>query len=329
MLRVRLLEPVPPRRRSSFRARCGRRVTARVAVPLVRVPSAERETRRCCRRRRRRRRDFRTAGARTRACRPIRARRYRGGPRVAVDDRVSPAARWPGSDPRSLAVTVVRYTPQAVLIANVEEARYRTLASEDGRLLVEARYAVRNNQRSFLKVTLPAGATVWSADVGRAADSSRRRRSRRGAASARERAGRRGRADIRGELVYLQRIDAAWLDKGRTRLRAAGARSAGVADGLSSCTTRRASGSSRSLASFRLEYDPGPFAEALRDRPLRRRRGTRPGTAATRPTPATAGLQALVDRFQRRGRRPNGRRLAAGARDVSRHSVRRCSWRPS
>ena len=63
-------------------------------------------------------------------------------------------------------MTVVRYTPQAVLIANVEEARYRALASEDGRLLVEARYAVRNNQRSFLKVTLPAGSTVWSAKVG-------------------------------------------------------------------------------------------------------------------------------------------------------------------
>ena len=60
----------------------------------------------------------------------------------------------------------MRYTPQAVLIANVEEARYRALAAEDGRLLVEARYAVRNNQRSFLKVTLPPGATVWSAKVG-------------------------------------------------------------------------------------------------------------------------------------------------------------------
>src|SRR5205809_6088504 len=46
-----------------------------------------------------------------------------------------------GSEPRSLAVTIVRYTPQAVLVANVEEARYRTLVAEDGRVLVEARYA--------------------------------------------------------------------------------------------------------------------------------------------------------------------------------------------
>jgi hypothetical protein len=37
----------------------------------------------------------------------------------------------------------VRYTPQAVPVGNVEEARYRALAGEDGRLLVQARYAVR------------------------------------------------------------------------------------------------------------------------------------------------------------------------------------------
>ena len=40
-------------------------------------------------------------------------------------------------------------------------ATARSLA-EDGRLLVEARYAVRNNQRSFLKVSLPPGAQLWT-----------------------------------------------------------------------------------------------------------------------------------------------------------------------
>lgn len=34
--------------------------------------------------------------------------------------------------------------------------------STDGKELVQARYAIRNNQRNFVKVTLPAGATVWS-----------------------------------------------------------------------------------------------------------------------------------------------------------------------
>lgn len=66
---------------------------------------------------------------------------------------------------RSLTVNVARYTQQAVLMANVEEARYRALFSSDGKVLVQARYAVRNNQRNFLKVTLPAGSSLWSASL--------------------------------------------------------------------------------------------------------------------------------------------------------------------
>ena len=67
---------------------------------------------------------------------------------------------------RSLSVNVARYDQQAVLLANVEEARYAVLMSADGKELVQARYAVRNNQRNFVKITLPAGATVWSASLG-------------------------------------------------------------------------------------------------------------------------------------------------------------------
>ena len=66
---------------------------------------------------------------------------------------------------RSLSVNIVRYDQQAVLMANVEEARYQILMSADGKELVQARYAVRNNQRNFVKVALPAGATVWSASL--------------------------------------------------------------------------------------------------------------------------------------------------------------------
>jgi hypothetical protein len=74
-----------------------------------------------------------------------------------------------GQAARSLAVTVSRYTAQAVLLANVEEARYRVLLTEDGKALVEGRFAVRNNQRSFLGITLPASATLWSASIDRRA----------------------------------------------------------------------------------------------------------------------------------------------------------------
>jgi len=66
---------------------------------------------------------------------------------------------------RALSVNVARYTPQAVLMANIEEARYQVLISNDGKTLAQARYAVRNNERNFLKVTLPPGATLWSASL--------------------------------------------------------------------------------------------------------------------------------------------------------------------
>jgi hypothetical protein len=62
---------------------------------------------------------------------------------------------------RSLSVHVVRYQQQAVLMANIEEARYHILSSNDGKTLVRVQYAVRNNQRNFAKVTLPAGAVLW------------------------------------------------------------------------------------------------------------------------------------------------------------------------
>jgi len=85
-----------------------------------------------------------------------------------ISSRQSPllaAFRFRVGDPaaRSLSINVARYTQQAVLLANVEEARYRVLVSHDGKTLVQARYAIRNNQRNFVKVALPPGAFIWSA----------------------------------------------------------------------------------------------------------------------------------------------------------------------
>ena len=70
-----------------------------------------------------------------------------------------------GMAARSLSVQVTRYQSQAVMVANVDEARYQVLVAEDGKCLVRARYAVRNNRRSLLSVVLPAGATLWSTSV--------------------------------------------------------------------------------------------------------------------------------------------------------------------
>ena len=91
------------------------------------------------------------------------------GPTIASRESPSLVAfRFrPGAqkDARSLSLRVVRYAQQAVLTANVEEARYRVLMSDEGKTLTQARYAVRNSQRNFVKIALPAGAVVWSASM--------------------------------------------------------------------------------------------------------------------------------------------------------------------
>lgn len=122
-----------------------------------------------------------------------------------------------GGTNRALAVNVVRYTTQAVLMANVEEARYHVLLSKEGKTLVQALYAVRNNERNFLKLTLPAGATLWSASLGG-------RPVRPGQAPdgglllplEKARTGEEAPA-FAVEVVYLERA-AAWNDKGQVKL---------------------------------------------------------------------------------------------------------------
>lgn len=66
---------------------------------------------------------------------------------------------------RSLTVNVARYTQESVLMANIEEARYRILMSGEGKMLVQANYAIRNNRKNFLKITLPKDAAIWSATL--------------------------------------------------------------------------------------------------------------------------------------------------------------------
>jgi hypothetical protein len=118
---------------------------------------------------------------------------------------------------RSLTVNVARYTPQAVLTANVAEARYNVLITNEGKQLVQARYAVRNNQRNFLKITLPQGATLWSACLegkpvrpGQSPDGSvllPLEKSHAGEDS----------PEFAVEVVYISR-GAAWNDKGQFKL---------------------------------------------------------------------------------------------------------------
>ncbi len=118
---------------------------------------------------------------------------------------------------RALTVNVARYTQESVLVANIEEARYNILISGEGKTLVQAKYAIRNNQRNFLKITPPAGALVWSASLsgkpvrpGMAPDGSLL------LPLEKARAGEEAPA-FAAELLYLSR-GTAWNDKGKVRL---------------------------------------------------------------------------------------------------------------
>jgi hypothetical protein len=295
VLHVRLLEPAANEIAFVVQADMRTPRDGSIIVPLVRMPSAERESGGVAV-------DVVGAGE-------ISGRQARGlepadpselGEVVAsrespsmVAFRLKPIA---GAEPRSLAVTVVRYTPQAVLVANVEEARYRALASADGRLLVQARYAIRNNQRSFLKATLPPGATVWSAEVAG-------RPVRPGAAE-----GdavllplEKGRAGIEApffavDIVYLQRTRD-WSDKGQAHI------DLPALDLPVSRTVVQLHYSPRFEVkplpgAFRAGADPGIFAVALRAP------APPPQPALSRDSQASSSLQELVDKFRNE---PGGR----------------------
>jgi len=102
-------------------------------------------------------------------------------------------------------------------MANVDEARYQVLITGEGKVLVQARYAIRNNQRNFLKVTLPAGATLWTAFSGWSRGSARSisdgslllplDKARSGEEA----------PEFAAEIVYLAR-GSAWNDKGQFKL---------------------------------------------------------------------------------------------------------------
>jgi len=140
-----------------------------------------------------------------------------------VSNRQSPslaAFRFRSGDSkltRSLSLNIARYTPQAVLMANVSEARYQVLISNEGKTLIQARYAVRNNQRNFLKITLPPGATLWSASL--AAKAVRPGQSPDGSLLLpldKARAGEEA-PEFAVEVVYLSR-GTVWNDKGQFKL---------------------------------------------------------------------------------------------------------------
>jgi hypothetical protein len=296
VLRVRLLDPTFTETSFVVAGETRAPREGQIAVPLFRMPAAERETGGVAV-------DVVGAGEiaelQARGLEPADPSELGS----AVSGRESPSMiafrlrPLAGADPRGLTVTVVRYTPQAVLVANVEEARYRALATEDGLVLVEARYAVRNNQRSFLKASMPDGATLWSAHLAG-------RPVRPGLAGQdaillpleKGRAGEDAPTFV-VELIYLQRATG-WAGKGLTTLSLPALDLPVSRAGMTVHYSPRFRIDVQPGA-FRLTDDIGPFADALRRAP--------PAAVAAAPATAPAlrggndasgGLQALIDRFQ-------------------------------
>jgi len=177
-LTVSFIEPVQDTTRFIVSGELRLPRAGKVEVPLMRLPAAERETG--------------GVAVEVLGAGEIKDRQANGLEEAEaaelgqlISSRQSPsliAYRLPpaeGKSARSLSLEVARYTPQAILTANIEEADYSALVTGDGKLLVQTRFAVRNNQRNFLKLNLPATATLWSASVagrpvrpGRAPDGS-------------------------------------------------------------------------------------------------------------------------------------------------------------
>ena len=70
-----------------------------------------------------------------------------------------------GSDPVTLAFGVTRFPDAAVLAAGADRATATTLVTAEGRSLTEITLTVRNQAQPFLKVGLPSGSTLLSAEV--------------------------------------------------------------------------------------------------------------------------------------------------------------------
>ncbi len=73
--------------------------------------------------------------------------------------------KQPAEDP-TLALQWVRFPDGSVLAAEAESAVITTLVTSEGKSLTEVKLIVKNQAQPFLKVALPAGVTILSADVG-------------------------------------------------------------------------------------------------------------------------------------------------------------------
>jgi Carboxypeptidase regulatory-like domain len=70
------------------------------------------------------------------------------------------------SETPTLALAWVRFPDGSVLAAVAESAQVTTLVTTEGKSLTEVKLVLKNQAQPFLKVNLPTGVTILSADVG-------------------------------------------------------------------------------------------------------------------------------------------------------------------
>jgi hypothetical protein len=305
-LKVTFLEPISVQAAFSLAAEARMPRDGTVGIPLVRLPAAERESG--------------GVAVEVLGAGEISDRKPRGldpadpselGEPVTGRDSPSMQAfkfrAQPATAARDLTLFIARYTPQAVLVATIEEARYDALLEEEGKTLVRARYAVRNNQRAFLGVTLPQGATLWSAAVAN-------RPLRPGVASdgamllplEKGRAGEETPPFV-VELTYVQRIGA-WADKGRTTLVLPSVDLPVARTGVTLRHSPRFSVSPEPGA-FRTNADPGPFTATLQEAPDRIAMSPRPAGGSAPNDREAGGIAGdLIEQY----RKDAGGRAIAG-----------------
>lgn len=286
-LRVTLLEPVAGSTACVVRFESRLPAGADVAVPMLRLPAADRETGRV---------SVDVGGEAEVVASSVTGLEALDGSAGAV----SPRARafqftpLPGTTDRRLALTIARYVPEAVPVATVDEARYRVLASATGSLLVEAQYLVRNNQRSGLTIALPPGARLWQATVGH-------RRLRPGAVDGTRvllpldaaPAGAEPAAVV-VSLVYLDK-QAAWVDGTAVRLRLPAIDLPVARTGVLLHHPPTVRLEVETAGAFRVTDDLGPFAQPM----SAPRPATRPAAIDDTRSGAPADVVALVARLRR------------------------------
>ncbi len=85
-----------------------------------------------------------------------------------TDQPVLLGYKYLGASPQ-IPLKIAEHDDLDVLVTLLDQVQARTMWTREGRRLTSVRYQVRNNRRQFLRLSLPEGATLWSASVaGRA-----------------------------------------------------------------------------------------------------------------------------------------------------------------